>query len=514
MHHGASTSIASGRLVWPVVWVSAAVLAFEVALMRVLLVASWHHFAFLVISIALLGFGTSGTVLCLARRRLVGAGPSGVRGLVLATAISMPVCAAAAQFVPVEARFVPALLGRQIGYWLAYWLILVVPFTLGAMTIGLGLMLARRRVAVVYGANLLGSAVGAVAVTGAMAALPPAWLPVTTGAAALIGAVAPRDVRRPRRLVLPVIAFAILAGWTIFVPPRVRLDPYKYGAHVARLEQQNAATRLGVAYSPRGRAEIYRGDVFHALPFLALDAVPPRLDAVLVDGHGGATRLRVDEVEDAAAVDRTLMAVPYQFLAARPRVLLLGEIGGANAWLAARRGASIIDVAQPDDRLVDLLRRTDDGAKNVFDQPGVSILRQDPRHVVEHPPRTYDLVQFVAMESAAAGSGGVGGLAENHLVTVEGIAAALRALALDGVLSVCRGIQSPPPRQSQAACDVRACAEESGYRRIRGTRRHRARLPRRLHDGEAIAVDRRRDRTRAHRLPRAVAHARLVQRDS
>ena len=60
-----------GRLTWVVACVSAGLLGFEISLMRVLLVASWHHFAFLVIGVALLGFGASGTVLCICREWLL-----------------------------------------------------------------------------------------------------------------------------------------------------------------------------------------------------------------------------------------------------------------------------------------------------------------------------------------------------------------------------------------------------------------------------------------------------------
>src|SRR2546426_2905858 len=47
---------------------SLATLLLELALTRVLSVALWYHFGFLVISTALLGFGTSGVVLALWRR--------------------------------------------------------------------------------------------------------------------------------------------------------------------------------------------------------------------------------------------------------------------------------------------------------------------------------------------------------------------------------------------------------------------------------------------------------------
>ena len=49
---------------------SAAVLAYEVLLMRLLAIVQWHHFAYMVISIALLGFGASGSFLFLTQKWL------------------------------------------------------------------------------------------------------------------------------------------------------------------------------------------------------------------------------------------------------------------------------------------------------------------------------------------------------------------------------------------------------------------------------------------------------------
>ncbi len=40
--------------------ISAAILAYEVLLVRLFAIVQWHHFAFMAISIALLGFGASG----------------------------------------------------------------------------------------------------------------------------------------------------------------------------------------------------------------------------------------------------------------------------------------------------------------------------------------------------------------------------------------------------------------------------------------------------------------------
>ena len=68
MRENQFTHAGASGLLWPVFALSCGILGFEIALMRVLLYASWHHFAFLVISVVLLGFGASGTVLCFLRR--------------------------------------------------------------------------------------------------------------------------------------------------------------------------------------------------------------------------------------------------------------------------------------------------------------------------------------------------------------------------------------------------------------------------------------------------------------
>jgi hypothetical protein len=68
----------------------------------------------------------------------------------------------------------------------------------------------------------------------------------------------------------------------------------------------------------------------------------------------------------------------------------------------------------------------------------------EPRHFVEHSEDSYDLIHLSAMESWAVETGGVAGLHQNHLMTVEGMASCLRRLRPGGILSVCRGIQLPP----------------------------------------------------------------------
>ena len=100
---------------WAVAFTSLGLLAFEISLMRILLQASWHHFAFVVISIALMGFGASGTALFILQRPILKHRQGVLLALILATGSSMPICTALAQHIPIEARENRRDICRQIG---------------------------------------------------------------------------------------------------------------------------------------------------------------------------------------------------------------------------------------------------------------------------------------------------------------------------------------------------------------------------------------------------------------
>ncbi len=451
------------RTTWAVFFVSAGVLGYQVGLMRMLLVASWHHFAFLVISLALLGFGASGTALSLLRGPVMRRPQAVLDALVLATAVLMPACAAVVQLIPVEARIVPLLLWRQAGWWLLYWLVASLPYLTGAAAVGLALMAAPGRVGTVYASNLVGSAAGAAGVTLAMLVLPPAWLPVLTGGMALVGLLDVPWSRAGRlRLVAVAAVVALVGGWVAASPPAIRPDPYKYSAYVDRLMAQDQAERVASASSPRATVHVYRSTLFHDLPFLGLGAAPPPMDSLTLDGHQAGSLLRVDDREGAAAVDTTLMATPYALLSEGPEVVLLGETDGVNTWLALRQGAARVVVVQPDETLMSLLRGPlGDGPGAVFGRRGVEVVTAEPRHFVEARRDRFDLVQLVTLQTLGGG-GGIAGLAEDHLVTVGGIAASLARLRPEGILAVTRGIETPPRDNVKLLATVAAGLGELG----------------------------------------------------
>ncbi len=422
--------------------VSAALLGYEISLLRVLLVASWHHFAFLVLSCALLGFGASGTALFAARRFVERRADAVVFFLALGAAVAMPLCTGLSQEIGVEARFAPALVWRYAWRWALFWALLAVPFLLGAAAIGAALLAAGRRTALVYGANMLGAAAGAMAAPALMVAVPPAWLPVAFGGVAWLGA--GLLVRGAHRLAALGACAGIVALWVAIDAPHIRMDPFKRGAFLAARAEEGRVTLAGRLIGPRAVVEAYAGEILHDAAFLSPERMPPPVSVILADGHTAGAVYEVSRAEEAAAADGALLAFAWLLAPAAPRAALLGETGGQNVWLAARRVASAIDTVQPDPNVIDLLRgplRQRGGA--VLDLPGLRLHVAEPRHFIDHAEGPFDLIQLCGLESSA-GSGGIGGLAEDHLVTVEGVATCLARLSPTGLLAVGRAIQEPP----------------------------------------------------------------------
>ena len=59
------------RLHLALILLSAALIAFQLEQMQLLALVQWHHFAYLIISVALLGFGAGGTFIALCRTILL-----------------------------------------------------------------------------------------------------------------------------------------------------------------------------------------------------------------------------------------------------------------------------------------------------------------------------------------------------------------------------------------------------------------------------------------------------------
>jgi len=419
---------------------SAASLALELALMRCLLVARWHHFSYFVISTALLGWGASGTVLVLTGRWLFPRARAVLCAAALLFAVAAPICLHAALGLPIDTHEVAYRLS-QGGWLLVFHLLLLVPFFFAGGAVGLALSAPGADIRRLYGANLLGSGLGAAGGVGLMLAIAPEYLPLACGVLGVASAILLGwPLRRGTGAGVAVGAVALVA-WSAAGRFDLPVDVYKTGAYLQRLVAQGAARRVVRHDGPRGRVELWEAHGRHVTLFALPDAPPaPPQRTLTIDGSLALPLFDIPGPDAATIMDFTPMALAYR-LAPRPRVLLLGEIGGGNVWLARRMGAETITVVTPDAAIFDVWRRF---SPQMLDQT-VTLVAAEPRaFLAAAADRRFDLIQVCELEGMAAGTSGLLALHENYLMTAEGLARALERLAPGGVISVTRGLQLPP----------------------------------------------------------------------
>ena len=447
---------------------SGAVIALELALMRCLAIARWHNFSYLVISTALLGFGASGTLLAFVGRRMQRRFRPWATALTVAFALSVTASFRAAEALPLNARYV-LYDGRQAALMCAYHICLFVPFLLGATVIGLSLMQHGRRVHLIYAANLTGSGLGAALAVGLMFLMPAERLLHAVAGMAVAAALAWSlgGGSRGRRLrVVPVAAVAAwVAAEAVLMPVSLEVGEYKMLSTLRWWEQEGRARHVLTRHGPRARLDVYDSPLLHNVMSAGLGAtdLPPPQCVILADGEPAGTVLKIRSPGEAATLDHTPMSVPYRMVDV-PRVLLLGEVGGGNVWLARRMGAEHVTVVQSNPQVVRILQGPlADVSGGVFEGGDkMRVVTGGPRLFLERSAEQFDIIQIVSAETLAAEEGGLRALHEDFMLTCEGLALCIEHLSPRGVLAVTRGVQHPPRDNVKLFATVLAAIESLG----------------------------------------------------
>ncbi len=440
--------------------------ALQIGLIRALSVAGYHHFTYLVISTALLGFGASGTLLSLVRRRALGGFNRWAFAALLLCAVSIAWTYRIAASLPLDVQYLLYSI-RQVGWLALYLLLLFVPFCAGGFLIGLILTRFTEKVGVLYALNLGASGFGGVGGVLLTFVVQPERLPgalsVCAAAALLIWLFAfPPDRHAPVSLVVIAIALAAVGAALIFPPPMF-MDQYKAQAHAIRLEEQGDARLLAAQTGPRGQIDVYDAPSIHYTLFASpLAPLPPDQLAVFTDGNLAGTIFQINSPEQAPILTSLPQSLPYRLLD-RPDVLILGETSGVNVWLALEYGARSVTVVQADPALVRLLRGELGGLDGgVLDRPEVTVVITEPRLFLEQTTERFDLVHVAAAEGMPASAGGLASLREDYLLTVEGVSLAIARLKPSGLLSVTRGLQSPPRDNVRLFALLREAVDRAG----------------------------------------------------
>lgn len=440
--------------------VSAAAIADEIFLIRLLSFRFWPHFVPLIVSQAMLGFGASGIAIHVFRKT-IGAHPAFVFAwLVALAAPAFDLAFRASQLVP----FDPFLLLWEPSAWGPFAVLFValsVPFFLAGSAVGVPLSFGLGQPGLVYAASFLGSAAGALIAVPALDRLPTEALlrvPTALGAFGALFVVFGQGGRlSPGRCLLAGASLLLILA----PAPTLRLSPFKDLAIARNLP---GARILAVRSGPAGDFRALYAPGIHNAPGLSFrfrGEIPPQA-AVFADGElRGIVPLRGGQ-SPPAYLAHVPSALPYR-LVSGGSVLQLSLRGTEGILSAARHGASSVTVVEPSPEHAAIVA---EDLRNFAGGPPwplrVEVRVEGPRNFLARGGPGFDVVELADVSSATFSSLGIHAAGEAYLLTREGIRAALSRTGDGGMLAFSGWLKSPPRESAKILRTLREELERQG----------------------------------------------------
>ncbi len=442
-------------------FISAAIIAYQLALMRVLSFIQWHHFAFMIISIALLGFGTSGVVLSIFREKLLRRFLLAFFVFLLASSVFMIISPQLIRLV----HFEPYLIiidFSQIWSLLFVCGLLYIPFVCGACAIGLALMHFSVKVHQIYFANLFGSAIGGLFAIGFMFIFHPLNLIPAVSAIAFLSAVfifsrteasahiIAKSHKKIYYTLLGINLIIIVLTFSAF-PIDLKMSEYK---SLSKTQMLPDARIIKEKISPMGVINVLESSALRYAPSLSLNFQREILSplGVFNDGEWAGAIFNKTKNTHISFLDYTTSALPYR-LKPKSDALVIGAGTGTEVQIAIQHDASNITGIELNPQIIELIRKDfseisgglySKNAEKIPGYPQINILSGDARSYLTQTEKKFDVISIPLMEGFTASAAGMHSLFENYLFTTESFGLMFDHLTDDGILAITTWINHPP----------------------------------------------------------------------
>jgi hypothetical protein len=445
---------------------SAATLAFEINLTRLFSVSQFYHFAFMIVSLALLGFGASGSALALfprwGRRRperalawlALGFGVGGLGSYLLINQLPFD-------------SFSIAWDRRQVGVLALHYLALATPFFCSGAAVGLLLSARPRTASRTYFVNLVGSAAGCLVAFIATSAVSGVGIVILSSALAALAALL-FQIQNPQSKIpnpkyqipntLVSLALLIYCLAALILQPSyltLHLSPYKDLSYALNVPEAKVLTRRWNAFS---RVDLVESPAIRSLPGLSYryPGLPPPQHGLTVDG-GDLSGVVVD-LDDLGFAEYLPGALAYR-LRPSASALVLEPQGGLDVLVAHALDAQTITAVEPNPLVVE-------AAQPIYGLPGVQTViesgRSYARRATQQTRQRYDVVTLSLTAPYRPVRSGAYSLAEDYRYTVEAFEDVLALLRPNGIFQATRWLQTPPSEETRLFALAVAALERHG----------------------------------------------------
>ncbi len=398
---------------------SFAALLLELSLTRLFSVVLFYHFAFLAISIALLGLGAGGVFAYLLKKRLARTGTRALAArLCIDNSILVLVVLEVVLHIPVSLE----VSGRNFLQLSALYVAAALPFFLTGLLFSVVFARETWRAPRLYGADLSGGALACLAVVPLLN-----WIggpntilaaAVAMAAAAMVWAASAR-VRK--------IAGGLLALFVILIAANhsSRLIDVIYAKGIFRdrawveFARWNALSRVEVDRQGQGKAIVIDADASTSI-----------MNCDLAHWHG--SECEKDQMSGPPALANVLR--PHGEFA------IIGPGGGVDVLRAVASGSPSVTGIEINPIIADTIMRGRyaDYSQHLYERPEVHIHVTDGRSYLRRTPQHFDVVQMTLVDTWASTAAGAFALSENNLYTVEAFREYFEHLKPDGMIAITR----------------------------------------------------------------------------
>jgi len=460
--------------------------AFQVALMQILSICQWNHFAYMVISVAMLGFGASGTALAFLKKYMIPKIGTNLAILMIFTSLSIMgiLFLSRTVFGGFDSYLVFYEKRHYLNLVFSY-IMLFVPFFLGASAIGLAYCYYASDIGRLYFADLAGSGIGGLLMLLLLWHVSPSAVPfviacLPLAAGLLLFPQGSKTVAEKTGLLTLVLLALVLLVAGLLNPPRLPSSQYKSLPRTLLLPDARVMETINSPYGELKRVSApalryapglslsYSGQVpvtevlFHNgdwLGPLVPMALPEREEAVVLSALPGTPDQEDapeshDGTETGHYLDYSTQALPY-VMGTPGKVFVADAATGLLAGHALSRGVKEIIAVEPNSAVVGMVTGN-------IDVPGerVSFITGHSRYHVQQADR-YDLI-LLPENGSFGGSSGILALEEQYLFTLDAFSLLWDRLSPGGMIAATLWMDYPPRSTLKLLATMAVTAESKG----------------------------------------------------
>lgn len=417
--------------------ISGGLMLLELSLTRVFSVTMWYHFAFMAISIAMLGL-SGGAVLVYRWGGRIGGDPTTRITPLLTSLCSL--LAVAGVSVVLRLRFGQALTPQGVLQLALIYACTTLPFIVGGAAMAIVVREYASSMSTLYFGDLAGAAAGCVLAIPLLRAMngPPVVF-VTSALLATAGLLLAR-----RRWMLPAATLAVVGAlW---------LTNGSVGLlKVVWAKQRHEQGVLYEAWNSYSRVTVFPTEEAWNTQFFAWGMSPaydgpvPRQLGMHIDAYAGTPITAFSgNLDDLTHLSYDVTAAAYHL---RPHGthLIIGPGGGRDILASLSMGSDSVVAVEMNPHVVEAVNDVfGDFSGRPYSLPKVEGIIAEARSHLRREQRRFTVIQASLVDTWAATAAGAYTLTENTLYTVEAMLDYLAHLEPGGVVSISRFLTEPP----------------------------------------------------------------------